>query len=169
MNVSVLSVPGVVALRAVLLLVAALLSVTIAAHTPDTLPDLVLPVVVAGALLGGPSRGGLVGLGAGWLVDLLPPGASVLGTSALLYAAVGLLAGTGRREGPTPWGWVALVGAASAVAVGIGRVVVAAVSGAAIDLTATGWAVGFSAALCAVAVPPLIWVEQSVSGRRRRR
>ena len=157
-----------VSVRAVLLIVAALLSVTMAARTPDTLPDLVLPVVVASALLGGPSRGGLVGLGAGWLVDLLPPGASVLGASALLYAAVGLLAGTGRREGPTPWGWVALVGAASAVAVGTGRVVVAAVSGAAVDLTATGLGVLWSAVLCAVAVPPLVWVEQWVSGRRRR-
>ncbi|WP_230209128.1 rod shape-determining protein MreD [Nostocoides sp. HKS02] len=163
-----MSVPRVVALRALMLLVAALLSVTIAVHTPDTVPDLVLPVVVAGALLGGPSRGGLVGLGAGWLVDLLPPGPSVLGTSALLYAAVGLLAGTGRREGPTPWGWVALVGAASAVALGTGRVVVAVVSGAAVDPTATGLGVLWSAALCAIAVPPLVWVEQSVAGRRRR-
>jgi rod shape-determining protein MreD len=162
------SVPGAAAVRALLLLVAALLSVTVAGRTPAAVPDLVLPVVVAGALLSGPSRGALVGLGAGWLVDLLPPGASVLGTSALLYAAAGLVAGAGRREGPTPWGWVALVGGASALVLGAGRVVVAVVSGGAIDLPATGLAVLESAALCAIAVPALVWVEQSVSGRRRR-
>ena len=66
---------------------------------------LVLPVVVAGALLSGPSSGALLGLAAGWVVDLMPPGSQVLGSSALLYAAAGLV--TTRRA--FPFGWVAMV------------------------------------------------------------
>ena len=50
-------------------------------------PDLMLLVAVAAGLIGGPSRGAVVGFVAGLLVDLLLPGR--LGTSALAYSLVG--------------------------------------------------------------------------------
>jgi rod shape-determining protein MreD len=153
--------------RGLLLLVAAVASVTLAARSQLALPDLVLPVVVAGALRTGASRGALLGLAGGWLVDLMPPGSSVLGTAALLYAAAGLLAGAGRREGETPFGWVAVVGAAGAVLVTTGRLVVAALSGAAVDWPVTGMRLVLTVVLCAVLVPLLVGLEQRlVRGRR---
>ena len=154
-------------LRGLLLLVAAVASVTLAARSQLVLPDLVLPVVVAGALRTGASRGGLLGLAAGWLVDLMPPGSSVLGTAALVYAAAGLLAGAGRREGETPFGWVALVGLGSAATVAGGRLVVAGLSGAAVDWTVTGLRLVLSALLCALLVPLLVSIEQRLARARR--
>lgn len=153
--------------RGLLLLAAAVASVTLAATSRLTLPDLVLPVVVAGALRGGASRGALLGLAGGWLVDLMPPGSAVLGSAALLYAAAGLLAGAGRREGQTPFGWVAVVGAASAVIVAGGGLVVAALSGAAVDWPVVGLRLGLTVALCVVFVPVLIRCEQRLARGRR--
>ena len=153
--------------RGLLLLVAAVASVTLAARSPLALPDLVLPVVVAGALRTGASRGALLGLAAGWVVDLMPPGSAVLGTAALVYAGAGLLAGAGRREGETPFGWVAFVGAAAAVLVTTGRLVVAALSGAAVEWPMVGMRLGLTVVLCAVLVPVLVSLEQRlVRGRR---
>ncbi len=131
------------------------------------LPDLVLPVIVAGALRTGASRGALLGLAGGWLVDLMPPGSSVLGSAALLYAAAGLLAGAGRREGETPFGWVAVVGAASAVLVTAGRLVVAALPGAAVEWPLTGLRLVLTVVLCAVLVPALVSLEQRLDRGRR--
>jgi rod shape-determining protein MreD len=115
----------------------------------------------------GASRGALLGLAGGWLVDLMPPGSSVLGTAALLYAAAGLLAGAGRREGETPFGWVAVVGAASALLVTTGRLAVAALSGAPVDWAVTGMRLVLSVTLCAVLVPALVALEQRLARGRR--
>jgi rod shape-determining protein MreD len=155
-----------VALRGVLLLGAVFAGVTVAARSPEPLPDLALPVVVAAGLLVGPSRGALVGLAAGWLTDLVPPGSAVLGTSALLYAVVGLLAGGGRREGVSPVGWLAAVSLACAATLGAGRVVVALLSGAPVVARDLGSWFVLTAGCCVVAVPWLVRLEQWL-GRRR--
>ena len=155
-----------IAARIVLLLLATLLSVSTWAPDPARLPDLVLPVVVAGALLAGPSGGALIGLGAGWLVDLMPPGAPVLGTNALVYAVAGLLAGAGRREGPAPWGWVAVVGLGASVVETAGRVVAALLSGVTLAWSTIGVRLLLTALLCALAVPGLVRLEQWLVRRR---
>ena len=153
--------------RGLLLLVTAVASVTLAARSQLALPDLVLPVVVAGALRTGASRGALLGLAGGWLVDLMPPGSAVLGTAALVYAGAGLLAGAGRREGETPFGWVAVVGAGCAVLVTTGRLVVAALSGAAVEWPLVGMRLGLTVVLCQVLVPVLVSLEQRLARGRR--
>lgn len=153
--------------RGLLLLAAAVASVTLAARSQLVLPDLVLPVVVAGALRTGASRGALLGLAGGWLVDLMPPGSSALGTAALVYAGAGLLAGAGRREGETPFGWVAVVGLGGAVFVAAGRLVVAVLSGAAVEWHVLGLRLLLSALLCAMLVPVLVSVEQRLARGRR--
>jgi rod shape-determining protein MreD len=154
------------ALRALTLLAAALLAVTAGSRVPFPTPDLVLVVVAAAALLAGPSRGGLIGLAAGWLVDLMPPGAAVLGTSALLYAAAGLVAGAGRREGETPPAWIGLVVALSAVVAGAGRVGVAVLSGAPVAWADLAARAGLTALLGVVAVPLLVRAEHALVRRR---
>lgn len=153
--------------RSVVLLLAAVTSVVLSARTQLALPDLVLPVVVAGALWVGPSRGAILGLAGGWLVDLMPPGSAVLGTAALLYAAAGLVAGAGRREGQTPFGWIASVGAAAAVVVTTGRLAVAALTGAPVQWLVVGAELLLTVVLCAVLVPVLVRCEQRLarSGR----
>jgi rod shape-determining protein MreD len=153
--------------RGLLLLVAAVASVTLAVRSQLALPDLVLPVVVAGALRTGASRGALLGLAGGWLVDLMPPGSSALGTAALVYAAAGLVAGAGRREGETPFGWVAVVGAACAVLVTTGRLVVAVMSGAAVQWPVIGMRLVLTVVLCVVLVPVLVSLEQRLAWGRR--
>jgi rod shape-determining protein MreD len=152
--------------RGILLLLAAVGSVILAARSQLALPDLVLPVVVAGALRTGPYRGALLGLAGGWLVDLMPPGAAVLGTAALLYAAAGLLAGAGRREGQTPFGWIATVGAGAAVVVTGGRLAVAALTGAPVEWPVVGAELGLTVVLCAVLVPVLVRCEQQLARGR---
>lgn len=155
-------------LRALLLVVAAFAAVLPSLPSRAAMPDLVLPVVVAGALLSGPSRGALLGLAAGWLVDLLPPGSAVLGTSALLYAAVGLLAGAGRREGQVPWGWVAVVVTASAGMATVLRLVVAVLAGSPVNGAVAVFELLATVALGVVVVPAIVGVEQRLSSRRPR-
>ena len=60
-------------------------------------PDLVVLLVAASAVVRGPAQGALLGLAAGWVVDLVPPGGSPLGLTALLYAAAGATAGLFHR------------------------------------------------------------------------
>lgn len=108
--------------RGALLLLAALLVVAMGARHLRPTPDLVAVVVGVVALRGGLRSGLGVGLAGGWLLDLLPPGSAVLGTSALTYAVAGALAGTLHRPGPASWLLVALaagVTGASVTLVGV--------------------------------------------------
>jgi rod shape-determining protein MreD len=146
--------------RSALVVVAAVVAVLLGHRTTLPLPDLVLPLVAAAALLGGPVRGALWGLAAGWVVDVVPPGSPVLGTSALLYAACGLLAGAGRREGATPWGWVAVVGVGAAVTAGVGRLALGVLGGEPFDPLARAQDLALSALWCALTVPLLVAGEQ---------
>lgn len=148
------------AVRGPALVVLAVVSVALAARVPLLLPDLLLPVVVAGALVSGPVRGALLGLVAGWLVDLVPPGAVVLGTGALTYAACGLLAGAGRREGLVSWRWVAVVGTLASVALAVGGLVVALLAGSAVAASDLVVRLVLTTLLCALVVPGLVRAEQ---------
>lgn len=90
------------------LVAAALAAAARARHFPVT-PDPIAVIVVAVGLIGGPSRAALVGLLAGWLSDLMPPGDVLVGGSALAYAAGGALAGRAHRDGRLPWWFVGAV------------------------------------------------------------
>ncbi|WP_153397500.1 rod shape-determining protein MreD [Ornithinicoccus halotolerans] len=88
-------VPGHL-LRGLLLGVAACLPVALTSVLPVA-PDVVLLVVVALALVHGPTAGALAGLAGGWAVDLVPPGGDPLGAGALAYCAAGAVVGALRR------------------------------------------------------------------------
>ncbi len=108
-------------LRGLAVLVAVLLVVTLGARHVPVVPDLVLVLVVAWALLRGPVAGAAVGLAAGWLLDLVPPGSAHLGVQALTYAVAGAFAGRVRLEGPVAAPRVALVAlGSSAIVEGVG-------------------------------------------------
>ncbi|KRB45215.1 MULTISPECIES: hypothetical protein [unclassified Terrabacter] len=87
-------------LRTAYVLVAALLVATLLPRLgaqPRWVPDLVLVAVVATAVLRGPVHGALVGLLAGWVVELVPPVGSPLGLTPLVMMVAGLVAGSFRR------------------------------------------------------------------------
>ncbi|KQU66441.1 hypothetical protein [Phycicoccus sp. Root101] len=151
--------------RGAALVVLAVLAVAVGARTPLLLPDLVLPLVVAGALVGGPTRGALLGLGAGWVVDLVPPGSALLGTAALTYAVCGLLAGAGRREGLASWRWVAVVGVLCSTVLLGGGAIVALLAGSALSPADTVVRLVLTALLCALTVPALVRAEQQLRAR----
>ncbi len=154
-------------LRAALVVLAAAISAVVLPRLASLgRPDLVLLVVVAAALLGGPAKGALLGLGAGWVVDLMPPGGSTLGVAALTYAAAGAAAGLWHRDSGRSAVLPALatLAAASTVAgVGILRAVA---NGSPIPWAAAGWSIVLTTALGLAVVPMLIHAERGLVHRR---
>ncbi|MGB3829450.1 MAG: rod shape-determining protein MreD [Ornithinimicrobium sp.] len=160
--------PGIL-IRAGLLVIAALAMSVLSPAMPGA-ADLVLVVIASTALMRGPWAGALMGLGGGWLIDLIPPGSEPLGASALTYLAVGVLLGASRRVMATsplalpvlPLGAIAAasltllsVRAVSAAA-GFGTVVFA-------DLAWT-WLLTVLAAL--VLIVPLVWLDRWLTVHR---
>ncbi len=82
-------------LVAVLLATAVVLQTAVLAplRLPGATPDLVLLVVVALALVQGPTAGMVTGFAGGLLLDTVPPASGALGRWALVLCLVGLLAG----------------------------------------------------------------------------
>lgn len=84
-----------IALRLAVIITVVLTQVTLVnrMHLPLGGPDLLLVVVVAFALVGGPQRGALLGFFAGLTADVMPPTYHFAGELAFAYTIVGYLAG----------------------------------------------------------------------------
>jgi len=156
-------------LRAGLVLLAVLAGATVLPRTgvPARLvPDLVVILVASGAVLRGRVPGAVLGLAAGWVVDLVPPSGSPLGVTALLYAASGAVAGSFRRDG----GRTALVPAAAllsaAASVQVGRVALTVLADGVTDLAAAASRVAVTLLVGALALPLLIRLDQALVRRR---
>lgn len=147
------------AIAPVLCVVAALVTVTLRARGWPVVPDLVLIPVLAFGLVRGSVPGALLGLAAGWLVDLVPPGGSPLGLTALLYAAAGALAGRGQRVGPLPTRWIAVVALGVALVPAVGRLLHGAWLGQQIDLARALIEVGLTVLVAVVVAPPLVRLD----------
>lgn len=151
--------------RGVLLLVAVLLPAALPGWVPAA-PDLVVLVVVAAGLAGGPVTGALVGVAGGWLLDLVPPGAAPLGAGALLHLAVGGLAGTARRLVPWSAAVPVLVVLLAETGVQAVRLVLAAAgTGAARPGEALG-TIAVTALAGVLFLPPLLALERRLAGPR---
>lgn len=61
---------------------------------PGATPDLVVVTVVAIALAMGPVQGAVAGFVAGVLIDVAPPGDTLLGVNAIVYVVIALIAGS---------------------------------------------------------------------------
>lgn len=83
---------------AVILALAAQVSVAPRLHLPHAGPDLVLLVVLGFAAAWGPTGGAVTGFAAGLAVDLAPPSVDAAGRHALLLTCVGALAGRTGSE-----------------------------------------------------------------------
>ena len=110
--------------RTAYVVVAALLSATLLPRLGvpgQWVPDLVLIGVVATAVLRGPVHGALVGLVAGWVVELVPPVGSPLGLTPLVLMLGGLAGGLFQRVSSRTLGRAMLALAAAGVVVLLGR------------------------------------------------
>ncbi|MGP3923071.1 rod shape-determining protein MreD [Streptomyces sp. 8N616] len=87
-------------LATTLVVVALVVQVTILARLrlPGAVPDLMLLVVLALALVYGHTGGCLVGFGAGLLADLAPPADHAVGRYALVLCVIGYLAGLAKPD-----------------------------------------------------------------------
>jgi rod shape-determining protein MreD len=86
--------------RAVYVVVSALVAATVLPRLgvpARWVPDLVLIGVVSTAVLRGPLHGALVGITAGWVVELVPPVGAPLGLTPLIVMAAGAVAGAFRQ------------------------------------------------------------------------
>jgi rod shape-determining protein MreD len=130
------------------------------------LPDLVVLVVASSAVVRGPAHGALLGLAAGWVVDLVPPGCSPLGLTALLYAAAGATAGLFRRPASRTLIGALLGLAAATVVVELGGVCVAILGDGAFDLGAAATRGLVTLAVGVLALPALLGVDRALTRRR---
>ncbi|WP_392545112.1 rod shape-determining protein MreD [Oryzobacter telluris] len=152
--------------RGLLVLAAVLVAVTMGARGLSPVPDLALVLVVAWALLRGPLVGAAAGLATGWLVDLVPPGPTHLGVTALVYAAAGFVAGRTRVEGPVAAPRVALVALGAAVLVESVAVVGALAVSAPVDLADLALRCLLTATVAAVVVRLVVGAERGLVRRR---
>lgn len=165
MRLPTLRIPVVGLLRTVLLVAAVLGVLTLAARGISPTPDLVLVILVGVALRSGPVSGAGFGLVAGWALDLVPPGASHAGLTALLYAAAGALAGRWRRPGPVGPVWLALVGLATAAATAVVRVVGDLATSLPVDWPMVGSRIVLTTVAAAIVVPVVLHVEAGLNRR----
>lgn len=149
-----------IALAGVLCVVAAFVVVTLRARGWSIVPDLVLLPVVAVALTRGSVVGALMGLGAGWVGDLVPPGGEPLGLTGLLYAAAGALAGRGTRIGPLPTRWIALVALGAAAVPAVGRLLHGGWLGQQVDVGRALIELAVTALVAVIVVPPLVRLDK---------
>jgi len=153
-------------LRAVLVVLASALSAVVLPRLGQVGPDLVLLVVVAAALLGGPAKGALLGLCAGWVVDLMPPTAPVLGVTALTYAMAGTVAGLWHRDSGRSASLPALATIAAASTVAAIDILREVTTGWPVAWAAAGWSLALTTAVGLAVVPLLIRVERGLIRRR---
>jgi rod shape-determining protein MreD len=148
------------ALALALVIAGAVLVVTLRARGWSVLPDLALLPVVALALSRGWLAGALLGLAAGWVVDLVPPGGDPLGLTPILYALAGSLAGRASRVGPVPVRWVAIVTCGAAAVPAAGRLLQGAWLGRQLDVVPTLTGLLASVVVGALIVPPLLRLDR---------
>ncbi|MFD4696907.1 rod shape-determining protein MreD [Streptomyces niveus] len=87
-------------LSVTLVVVALVVQVSVLARLqlPGAVPDLLLLVVVALALVYGHTSGAIIGFGAGLLADLAPPADHAVGRYALVLCLIGYLAGLAKPD-----------------------------------------------------------------------
>ena len=157
------------ALTAVLVVVAIALQVTFLSRLPlpGATPDLVLLVVVATALSGGPTVGLLTGFAAGLALDLVPPADHEVGRWAFVLTVVGYLSGLAQAESRRS-AFVPLVVVAAAA---VGSVLLYAGLGALLDDPNVTWsavtgllptALVYDVVLSAFAVPAVLALSRRV-------
>ena len=119
-------------------------------------PDLVLVLVVAAALVRGPEVGAVTGFVAGLAIDLAPPADQVAGRWALALVVVGYLAGRLRYDAASPLGAVLAVGAGSFVGTSVYALSGLLLHGPSVPVTGMLPVIGLSVLLDLILAPLLL-------------
>jgi rod shape-determining protein MreD len=156
-------------LRAAYIALAALLTVTVVPRLgipASWAPDLVVVGVVATALLRGPTHGALVGLLAGWVVELVPPVGRPLGLTALAMLLAGAAAGALGRSSLRPGLRAALAVVAASLVPLTSRLAVTAAAEGRWDIAAAMASLTATAGVAVVVLPTMILVDRALVRRR---
>lgn len=150
-------------IAAVLVFVALIVQVTMINQLPFVVvPDLVLLVVIALAVLQGPVAGAVIGFCAGLAADLLPPSHHVLGQYALIMCITGFLAGHGAERAPMLTAAICAI-VAPVLAIGLGALL--GDPGINWQALQTSWPRAAVANL--LAVPIVVWAVAALHRGRR--
>jgi rod shape-determining protein MreD len=156
-------------LRAAYTVVAALVITTVLPRlgVPSRfVPDLVLIGVVATAVIRGPMHGALVGLAAGWVLELMPPVAKPLGLAALTMMLAGIVAGSFKRSSSRSLLRPLAALAVAAAVVLAGECATAVVAEGSVDLTAAVTVLGLTLGVGLGLLPFLVIVDRALVRRR---
>lgn len=156
-------------LRTVAVLVAALAVATVLPRlgVPARFrPDLVILLVAASAVVRGPVHGALLGLAAGWVVDLVPPGGSPLGLTGLLYSVAGATAGLLYQSASRSTVGALLGLTTAAVVVELGGVGLAILGDGTVEVAAAATRTVTTLAVGLVALPAILGVDRALTRRR---
>ncbi len=135
---------------------------------PGATPDLVVVTVVAIALAMGPVQGAVAGFAGGVLLDLAPPGDTLIGVNALVYVAIGFVTGTAvDPRDRTIWILMGMSGVATGAAVLLVSGLDTLLGSDAVDweqvpsLTLTS--VLYGLILAPIMIPPVAWVVRKAT------
>ena len=156
---------------AIFIMLAALLQVGVATRValPGAAPDILLVSVVAVAAQRGGLIGAIVGLGAGLFADLLPPGAPLLGVSAVVLCLVGGLTGwlvnrDRKRNQISSWRLLMLAGAAAVFGVLVYSILIGVLDSQRLTsanfVAMLAWQGLYAVVLAAVIVPLYGWLDR---------
>lgn len=149
----------------ILVFVALIVQVTIINRLPFVVvPDLVLLVVIALAVVHGPVPGAVIGFCAGVAADLMPPSNHVIGQYALIMCVTGFVAGRGAERAPMLTAVVCAI-VAPVLAIGMGALL--GDPGISWRALQTSWP---PTAVCnLLAVPIVVWAVGALHRERRGR
>jgi rod shape-determining protein MreD len=150
---------------AALIFIALIVQVTMVNRLPfAAVPDVVLVVVIALAVLHGPVPGAVIGFFAGFAADLLPPSHHLIGQYALVMCVTGFVAGRGAERAPF------LTAALCAIlAPGLGIGIGALLGDPGIDWQTVRFSWPRMAAANLIAVPIVVWAVTALHRGRRGR
>ena len=155
--------------RTAYVLVAALVVATLLPRlgvAPRWVPDLVLVGVVATAVLRGPVHGALVGLLAGWVVELVPAVGSPLGLAPLVMMLAGLVAGFFRRASSRSSLRAPAALLAAAAVVLVGRLGSAVLAEGSVEPDRRAVAAGRDGAVGGLLLPAFLALDRALVRRR---
>ncbi len=155
--------------RTAYVVVAALLSATLLPRLgvpAQWVPDLVLIGVVATAVLRGPVHGALVGLVAGWVVELVPPVGTPLGLTPLVMMVGGLVGGLFQRVSSRTLGRAVVALAAAGLVVLLGRLASAVVAEGSVGVSDGFGRLAATVVVGALLLPLLLGGDRALVRRR---
>jgi rod shape-determining protein MreD len=155
--------------RTAYVVVAALLSATLLPRLgvpQEWVPDLVIIGVVATAVLRGPVHGALVGLLAGWVVELVPPVGSPLGLTPLVMMLSGLVGGLFQRVSSRTVGRAVVALTASALVLLLGHTVSTIAAEGSVSATDGLARLASTVGVGVLALPVLLALDRALVRRR---